>query len=221
MRKLVAFILLAALVGLPTCIASAASSRTPPLHFGGRSPGLEDVLLTAGDVEGIPDGPLNVAISKIDAATRLYQNPDPRLPCGRVAPNFNSSRAVEEQFSMPEVLGIEVVANLRLSQIRSLFNQYNGDLRIGCTYRSKTNTGSIETTSLVKRIPMPQLTNGALGIVSIVRNAGGTFAAYEMAISEHSIVVSILLIANNPVKTSFVVALARVVEKRLLGHLSA
>jgi hypothetical protein len=160
-------------------------------------------------------------MSKINDTSGLYQDPDPRLPCGRKAPNFNSSKAVEEQFLLPQVMGIEAIANLKTAQIQSLFNEYDGDIRVGCSYKSKTNTGSTQTSTLVKRIPIPNLTSHALGVVVVVQNDGQTFGAYEMAMSENTRVAALSLIATTPVKTSFVVELARVAEKRLLGRLGA
>jgi hypothetical protein len=110
-------------------------SQTPQLHFNGRSASLKEALVTAGDIEGIPGGPLNVTVSKVNDATGLYQDPDPRLPCGAKAPKLNARNAVEEQFAMPEVNGYEVAANLPESQIRRLFNSYEGDVRPGCSYQ--------------------------------------------------------------------------------------
>jgi hypothetical protein len=215
------FALVMGLVAYPSCLVSAAPSQTPQVHYGGRSAALKDVLLSARDIEGIPEGPLNVAMTKINDTSGLYQDPDPRLPCGRKAPNVNSVQAVEEQFSIPKVMGIEAVANLKIAQIQSLFDEYDGDIRVGCSYKSKTNTGSIQKSTLVKRIPMPRLTSHAIGVVLVVQNNGQTFGAYEMAMSENTRVAALLLVANTPVKSSFVVALARTAERRLLGQLAA
>src|ERR1700722_3442891 len=76
-----------ALTGIfPTLSAAAPVSQTPQLHFNGRSASLKEALVTAGDIEGIPGGPLNVTVSKVNDATGLYQDPDSRLPCGAKAP---------------------------------------------------------------------------------------------------------------------------------------
>lgn len=220
-KRLVLVALVMGLVAYPGSLAAAAPSQTPQAHYGGRSPALKNALLSTGDIESIPEGPLNVTMSKINDTSGLYQDPDPRLPCGRKAPNFNSSKAVEEQFLLPQVMGIEAIANLKTAQIQSLFNEYDGDIRVGCSYKSKTNTGSTQTSTLVKRIPIPNLTSHALGVVVVVQNDGQTFGAYEMAMSENTRVAALSLIATTPVKTSFVVELARVAEKRLLGRLGA
>jgi hypothetical protein len=159
----------------------------------------------------------------VNDASGLYQDPDPRLACGRKAPdnaNMNTAKAVDEQFSMPEVLGLEAAANLTPATVKSIFNLYEGDIRIGCTYQSRTNTGTTQTTTLVKRIPMPQLVSHVLGLVEVVRSAGQTFGSYEMVMIDGSRVASLALIAEAPVRTTFVVALARVAEERLLGHLA-
>jgi hypothetical protein len=220
MHKFLALLaLLMCPLAYPSSLASAAPSQTPQVHYGGRSPALKNVLLSTGDIEGIPEGPLNVTMSKINDTSGLYQDPDPRLPCGRKAPNFNAKRAVEEQFSIPQATGIEAVTNLKVAQIQSLFNQYDDDIRVGCSYKSKTNTGSTQTSTLVKRFPMPKLTSHALGVVVVVNNDGKTFGAYEMTMSENTRVAALSLIANTPVRASFVGALARVAEKRLLGQL--
>jgi hypothetical protein len=122
---------------------------------------------------------------------------------------------------MPEVLGIEAAADLSRSRVNSLFNLYEGDVRIGCTYQSRTNTGTIQTVLLVKRIPMPQLVTHGLGLVVVLRNNGRTFGAYEMAMSEGSRVATLALVAQSPLRTSFVVAFAQTTEERLMGRLAA
>jgi hypothetical protein len=211
-----------ALTGIfPTLSAAAPVSQTPQLHFNGRSASLKEALVTAGDIEGIPGGPLNVTVSKVNDATGLYQDPDPRLPCGAKAPKLNARNAVEEQFAMPEVNGYEVAANLPESQIRRLFNSYEGDVRPGCSYQSKTNTGATQTTTVIKKIPMPTLATRAIGLVVVITNGGQTLGAYEMAVSDGARVAVTFLIAGQPVRTSFVVTLANVLEKRLAGRLAA
>jgi hypothetical protein len=219
--KFLTLSVLAILGLLPMGNASASPSNTPPLHFGGRSPLLKATLLTARDIEDIPGAPPNVKVSKVDDASGLYQDPDPRLPCGRKAPNFNTSHAVEEQFSMPDVTAVEAAANLSASEVTRLFDSYTGDIRTGCSYQSKTNTGTTQTTTLVKVIPMPKLTNRELGVVVVVANGGHTFGAYEMAISEGQRVAVLLLVSLAPLTSKFVVALARVTEDRLMGRLAA
>jgi hypothetical protein len=220
LRRLLIITSLALIVLSPVGIAAASPSQTPRLHFNGRSPALRDALLTAGDIESIPGGPLNVTVSKVNDTSGLYQDPDPRLPCGKKVPVLKTSNAVEEQFAMPEVDGIEVAANVPGSESRVLFSSYAANLRPGCTFRSKTDTGSTQSTTLIKAIPMPKLTTRSLGIVAVITNNGQTFGAYEMAVQNGSRVAVTILIAQQPVHTTFVVALAKVLEERLQGRLA-
>jgi hypothetical protein len=182
---------------------------------------LKEVLLSAGDIERIPGGPLNVTVSKVNDASGIYEDPDPRLPCGRKAPNFNASHAVDELFSMPQVGGFEAVAKLPAPVAHELFHLNESNVRVGCSYQSRTNSGTVQTSTLVKLIPMPHLTNQAFGLVVVVRNNGQTYGTYEMIMSEGSTVAGLYLIATTPVKTTFMVALAQTVEERLLGHIAA
>jgi hypothetical protein len=122
---------------------------------------------------------------------------------------------------MPKVLGLEAVADLPLPKIRSLLKQYESDVRVGCSYQSKTNTGSVQTSTLVKRLPMHQLVNHALGLIEVITNEGQTYGAYEMVMSEGTRVAALTLIAESPIHSTFVVALARVAQERLLGNIAA
>jgi hypothetical protein len=223
LSKVSALLVVLIFLGQTVDSASAAGSQTPPLHFGGRVPALKNVLLTAGDIEAVPLAPPNVDVSKVNDASGLYQDPDPRLPCGRKAsnPKVGLNHAVEEQVSLPEVLGFEAVVDLPRSRISYLLKQYESDDRVGCSFQSKTNTGSVQTSKLVRLLPMPHLVSHAVGLIEVITNNGHTFGVYEMVMIEGTRVAALSLLAAAPVHTSFVLALARVAEERLLGNIGA
>lgn len=210
---------LVAMAAIPMTSAAAATSQAAKVHYGGRSPSLRAALLTTDDLESLPDAPLGLGVGAVNDTSGVYRDPDPRLPCGRKAPTISTSQAVGEQVHIADGFGFEGVVSEPKIKAESLIRLYEGDVRIGCSYKSSTNTGGTQTNTLVARIPMPKVDAQALGLVVVVRSDNQTLGAYEMTMRSQSLIASVLLFSSSPLEPQFVLALARTAEMRLAGQL--
>src|ERR1700683_3626853 len=86
-----------ALMVAPGPRSAAASSHTPSVHYGGHSLALKEALLTTGDMRVLPGAPADIRVGAVDKTKGLYDDPDPRLPCGRKAPTIETGDAVGEE----------------------------------------------------------------------------------------------------------------------------
>jgi hypothetical protein len=208
---------------LPAVSAAVAGSNTPQIHFRGHSLALKVVLLTEDDVQGLPDVPGGFKVGAINKTSGLYQDPDPRLPCGQKIPataGANTGAAVGEEMPYSDGEGFEAAASLSIAQAKALFKLNESDVHVGCSYQSTTNTGSTQSVKLVGQISMPQIVSESLGLVVTITTSGQEFGAYEMLMRNGSTVAALIIFADSPLKPDFVLALARKAETRLTGQLS-
>jgi len=207
----------------PTSGATASVSKTPQVHFKGRSLALKVVLLTESDLSGLADAPVGLKVGAVNKTAGLYQDPDPRLPCGQKpgrAASMSAGQAVGEEISLPDGEGFEGASNVPVAKAKEAFALYEKDIHIGCSYQSTTNTGSTQSVTVLARIPMPQLVDQSLGLIETISSSGEEFGAYELLMRNGPTVAAVIIFTGSPLNPEFVLGLARRAEMRLTGQRS-
>lgn len=118
--------------------------------------GLEDVV--AQEIKDLP----------------VFENPDPRGPCGGVVPQLPIDGAVGRAFTAPSTSAIQLVADespVRREYLAALV----ADRRDGCdSYTSTTNRGDLQTVSDIRFLDAAELPDGAVAWISRIDVTGGT-----------------------------------------------
>ena len=158
---------LALLVGLVLGGCSSGhpttTSRTPRITVGGGTP-LAAALLSATDLRGVPGLPGDVGVTPL-TNLKVYEDPDPRAPCGAHVPSLNLSGAAGVGIKSTTVQGAELAVGVGPPSPRTYFDALVADTRAGCpAYQTTTNTGAVQTVTLRTVVALPPLADGALAV---------------------------------------------------------
>jgi hypothetical protein len=171
--------LLVGCVVLGACASEAEQprllgSRTPRVTVGETPAELEALLLSASDVRDI-DGFEGAEASDLDDL-ELYENPDPRGPCGRpmdALPTPDGGRV----FSTEDGTFVELVW-ADGQEIEGMIGDFDADLRPGCgSHESTTNQGLTQEASEPVPIDTTGIGDRAIGWTATLRVSGQTAGA--------------------------------------------
>ncbi len=193
-----------------------AQSTTPRITTGVPSPGLPTALLTVAALSPLPGAPAGIAVSPANAAA-VYQDPDPRTPCGEPAPLPDLTHAAGISISTSTLTGFEFAVDLpTTTAAAALESTIAAGTRPGCPpSSSQTNTGSSELTTLDSAIPLPGLVDSGTGAALTVSNSGQTFAAVEFLLQKGPRICLLVLFGAAAPAAEFDAALGRAAESQL------
>ena len=156
-------------VGLAAC-GSAKVSDTPRVTVREAASDEALLLLTESDVRGI-DG-LSDAVAKNFNDIPVFENPDPRGPCGAVAPQLPLDDAVGRSFSSASLVVFEILVPDDAAQ-RDYLASLLADRTEGCPdYQSQTNLGITQTVSDVHFVDITDATTTSIAWTSTIEVLG-------------------------------------------------
>ncbi len=133
------------------------------------------VLLTDQDLHAVA-GFEGVVAKEIENLP-LFENPDPRGPCGGKVPPVPLDQAFGRSFQSERLLALELVVPAGQKQKEQLA-AYQADLRPGCgPYESKTNTGDSQRVSEITPLALDGLAIPAIGWFQEIEVQGQRFQA--------------------------------------------
>jgi len=197
---------------LAACSTTAEPTKptTPRVEEPEAQEELEEVLPTLSEVASTPGAPQGLVQQQVEDA-ELYENPDPRGPCGAEVyqpPMDEGSLAVFATSSPPTQVGVSVV-KLEPHLARQAVGDIREDIRPGCPpFESGTPTG-VQRVEFVGEVDLSGIGDESAGAVA--RLDIGVDAPLEAAaalVREESILISVFVYSERPVSEEFVASLA-------------
>jgi hypothetical protein len=207
-----------ALVVLGGCAREAASpfeggSETPRITTPAPTADLAATLLTEDDLAGVPG--LSSAVASELGDAELFENPDPRGPCGTpVAPM--PGPAAGRAFAGDTATLVQVVYE-RADELDSFVDEITRDLVPGCgPHESRTNIGTTQQVSEPTPLDTAGVGDRAIGWTTEITSAGQTAAAGVILVVADGRATALQFLAaeDSPVD---LVPLARAAADRLVA----
>jgi hypothetical protein len=209
-----AFICTAGLVSGCSTAPSSPPSKSAPLPTGTGTSSQQTALLTASEVSAIQGAPTGVEVVPSQKGT-LFQDPDPRGPCGAKVILPDLSQSAHVTFDAASFGAFQVVVDQPVSMATAFATAWQRDTRAGCPpYTSRTNSGSTQISELLDLIPMPSLVDQAAGAFITV-NSGQTVDTYAMVLRSGGRLELDVLISPGSLAEAFVVGFAQAAESKL------
>jgi hypothetical protein len=194
---------------------SKAPTNTPLLQPGSGTSSERAALLTTSEVLAIPGAPSDAVVTP-GQRNVLFEDPDPRAPCGARVTIPDLSQGVDIQIASSSLVGVQIVVDMPETDAAAFVTAWEGNSRTGCPpYVSQTNTGVSQINELTALIPMPDLVDQATGAWITVNSRGQTANTYGMILRSGGRLELDVLIAPQPLSMTFVVGFARAAESAL------
>ena len=177
--------------------------------------------MTTNELQALPGAPAGLTVAPSRKGS-LFQDPDPRSPCGARVTLPDFSQGTQIQFQSATLAAFQVVVDQPVPGAAAFVTAWQKDTRTGCSpFTSRTNTGSTQISQLVASIPMPTLVDQATGAWSTINDNGQTVDSYGMILRSGGRLELDVLITQAPLPLSFVAGFAREAESLLKASLSA
>ncbi len=186
---------------------SAGPSLTPRVTTAPSAARLATGLLADGDVAGVRVVPADQAA--------VYQDPDPRSPCGRRLPLPAASGVAGVALEGEGAGGFEFLLPVGASRAAAYVAATRADSRPGCAaYQSRTNTGGVQTVRFVgpETTPDPRTESAALAQLT---TDGHTVSAFELVAAHGDLLCVEVLLAAAPPAAPFLAQLVARTTARL------
>jgi hypothetical protein len=172
--------------------SSGAGSSTSRVEA--RSARLEPGLIRQTQLDGIP-GLEGLTKRRLEDAS-VFENPDPRGPCGAVVPSLDLTGAAIAAFATESGSRILFAAVVPMGEqnARAYMDAMLADAHPGCaSWQSKTNTGQTQkvTPTIVSLPPIADQQTGMSGHVT-VGAASGTIAAVSFRLGSRLVLAQYL-----------------------------
>jgi hypothetical protein len=191
-----------------------SESRTPQVTLEQPAePEREALLLTSSDVSAI-DGFAGVPAADI-ADVPLFENPDPRGPCGAVVPEMSFDGLIGRSFTGAGGALIEVVGEHTPAR-QAVFDAYAADSQPGCApFESMTNTGARQRVSNIELVELSGIADAAHGVTMTIASGGAESEIAGIQVIQDGRFAYAMLIAETRPTAEDVVALVRRMAARL------
>jgi hypothetical protein len=178
-------------------------------------PDLVRSLLSSDDIENVPGSPDDLVRQPVEDAS-LFENPDPRGPCGAEVTQPDFADAAISVFGTPEAphaFVTQAVWDLPAGVAQEFLEEERADLIPGCPpYTSETPFGE-QRVELLGEVALPQLEADALAIRLRIRTSEGpTLYAGSLLVRKGSRLSNIGMFAENPVSEAFIRSVASLVS---------
>jgi hypothetical protein len=217
MRRLLIVLVAGALVS--ACSGSTnGESLTPRITVqeGANGP-LAERLLSSDDLHSIAGLPGDVrAVSVND--TSLFSNPDPRGPCGARISLPDLSSASQAGIQSKQLNGFEFIVGPDTAIAQGFVDATISDTQPGCpSYTSITNTGSTQTTALLRVVALPNVADQQTACVLSITNGSDHGEVAAILLRRGNIVDSIVVFAASAPPDDVITALADKAAQKLTG----
>lgn len=189
-------------------------SRTPRIRSGPVTE-LTDALLTTQDLRAVRGLPRDLeAVSP--EGVELFENPDPRGPCGAKVRYPDFARGQVVGLRSASAGGLEAVFRLPVAQATAFVRSLAADTRMGCPpHEAKTNTGSVQRVTLVKEVDIGSLGDQRTAALLRIVNKGQTAYVASVAVRHGDRVAVVALFAPARASDDVVKAIALRASDRL------
>jgi hypothetical protein len=210
----------AALIALTAMLAACsdsdeARSDTPQVTVDeGAGTNLGSRLLTVAQVEQALG---RSGLSQADISeTPVFENPDPRGPCGGVVPQIPLGEGtVGRSFSASNITIVQFITPTSTVTYAYL-DAIVGDASPGCSaFESETNQGLTQKVSNIEIVDVTSAQAGAIAFTSRVDVGGQTFYAAVVAVADDGATTYLQMGAQGPIDSRAVQALAKAANAAL------
>ena len=186
-------------------------SQTPRLRADSRN-ALAEALLTTKDLRSVRGLPADIEAASLDELP-LYEDPDPRGPCGARIDQPDLARGQSVALRSDQAAGFTAVVRLPIAQARAYMKALAADTRVGCPpHQRRTHTGSVQRVKLVSAVDIGN--RGTAARVTIT-NKGKTVDALQIAVQDADRVAVLVLFTSAALPDNTVRAIANRASRRL------
>lgn len=191
------------------------ASQTPRVTTDNTTSELKSALLTTADVRAVQGLPNDLAVTSLDDMS-VYEDPDPRGPCGaKIAPP-DFSDGVGVAFRSTSLGGFHFVVEPLGGAAGTYIDRLAEDTQQGCApYDSTTNTGTTQHVQLVRTIELRSIGDQSHAAILEITNQGQTFSAAELVVRRGEVMSFLVIFSPTEPSDQVVMGLAEVVAGRL------
>lgn len=172
-------------------VSESSRSQTPRIEERAASE-LTSSLLTTADLRSVPGLPRDVEAVSLDVVG-LYENPDPRGPCGAKIHTPAPSRSRGVGLRSQQDFGWEFVFGLSLAEAKAYVGSVIADTRAGCPeHRSTTNTGSVQRVRLERIVDVGAVGDEQVASTFALTNNGHTMRGAQITIRKANRVAEVV-----------------------------
>ena len=217
---------LSVLVGVLLSIAGVACTSeddalepaAPQITEGADDPELTGSLISLAEIESSPQSPRGLIEQPVEDAS-LFENPDPRGPCGASVsqPAFKDAAIVAFSTTQPPYASINnAVWDLPNREAEEFLEAWREDIRPDCPpFVSKTPFGE-QRAEFLKEIPLPELADDALAASSrIIVEGQPTLYAGAALLRDGTRLSIVSVFSEDPIFPRFIQAIAKVAADKL------
>ncbi|HEY5170641.1 MAG TPA: hypothetical protein VIK54_02830 [Acidimicrobiia bacterium] len=214
LHRSIVMLALAAIVGVGCGGEPFPATSTTPRVSADPSSSLQPGLVTSAALATVPA--LASVATVPTSQGQIFENPDPRAPCGaKIAPPRLSDAIAE--FQMSTGFAFEGIANTGAASAKRFLDANRADMRDGCPpYDSQTNQlGVVQHVVYEGSIPLTSIADDALAVREQVSVPGQPLVdAVEIVIRRRA-VVGVFEYLGAPISAEAVVEVANLVARGL------
>jgi hypothetical protein len=196
------------------CGGGGGGAGTPRVTVGPRGP-LEEALLTATQIRQVPS--LSTAKVAPLAALGVFDDPDPRAPCGATVPRLALTDVAAIGISAENIRGgAQLIARLGPGEAKRYLDARQADTSKGCPpYDVETDNGTTQRVQLVRVVRVHREFDQALAVVLAVTVGTTVRAATEIEVRRGDILARAVIYTNLPLPNTSVRGIASVMGRNL------
>jgi hypothetical protein len=213
-RRGVAVVLLALVAGACGGDKAAPGSATPRITGGADGP-LAPGLLTQAQLRQVP-GLSSAKVTSLEE-TSLFEDPDPRGPCGAKVPALSLDDAAGVAIAAETIRGgAEFVRRLPTGAATRYLDAVMADTRSGCPeYETTTNQGAKQRVLLVRIVRLHNEFDQAVAVVNALKVANSVRAATRVEVRHGDILATTVIFTNRPMENVTVRGIASLMGRSL------
>lgn len=193
----------------------ATESLTPRVTEGTAPADLKTKLLQPEDLQGIRGLPSDLRVVPVESAN-LFENPDPRGPCGAKVDQPDLSGGASLAFQARTATGFQMVGEVPEDQARAFLDATAADSRPGCPpWQSRTDTGANQTGEFLGTVDLGLPADVATAANIHVTSAGSEAYGTEIIVRSGGTLSVVVLLAGAPAPPSVTRDLAATAARRL------
>jgi hypothetical protein len=192
----------------------ANRSNTPRITVAGDGP-LARGLLTQAQLRQVP-GLAGATVTSLKE-TAVFEDPDPRGPCGARVPAVSLADAAGAAIKADTVRsGAEFVARQKPGAAKRYLDARIANAQAGCPeFETKTNQGVTQRVLLVRIVSLPEEPQQALAVVTAIKIADSVRAATAIEVRRDDILSRVVIFTDAPLDDATVRALASLMGQNL------
>jgi hypothetical protein len=213
-RRLLPIVLLVAFVA--TACGGSGETGAPTRVTVGASGPLAKGLLTQTQLRQVP-GLSSAKVTTLEE-TAIFEDPDPRGPCGGKVPAVSLKDAVGVAISAQTIRGgAELIARLPSGVAQAYLDARMANTTLGCPeYQTVTHQGATQRVQLVRIVRLHREFQQALAVVTALKVGDSVRAATQIEVRYNDIISRVVIFTNVPMANVAVRGIASLMGSGLL-----